>query len=97
VYIATYDEQVIPFPSPAPAPVPVPAPAPVVMHETERPGMHNGFQGGLGLMRTGRPKAPSPGFPMAGPSVPSSAGPRHPSSCARSPSMSSSPTDQRSG
>ncbi len=50
VYIATYEEQVLPLPE---TPAPAPAPAPVVIHERPSPGMHIGLQGGLGLMRTG--------------------------------------------
>jgi len=47
VYVATYDEEIIPFPA-----QPAPPPAPVVIRERENP-YRIGLEGGLGFLRTG--------------------------------------------
>jgi hypothetical protein len=50
VYIASYEEEIIPFPEPAPPPAP-PPPAPVVMRPSHP--YRIGLEAGLGFLRTG--------------------------------------------
>jgi hypothetical protein len=56
VFLATYDESVVPFPAAQPAAAPTPAPAPpppqVVVREGEAPSFTIGLEGGVGTLST---------------------------------------------
>lgn len=53
VYVATYEERVVPFPSAPAVPATAPAPVTVVERETVGSTFDIGLQGGLGFLRTG--------------------------------------------